>query len=150
MPPSAAKNARIAVLLPRFSLYGGAEQFGYRLAEGLASRGHSVDFICSRQEAPAPPGVRVISTGRLPGARLFKMLCFLIRAERLRAQGAYDLTVGLGKSLRQDLIRMGGSPQKIFRKQSEQAVPPGYRRVLKSIRRRLSPSNLLTLFLERR
>ncbi|MDR1686764.1 MAG: glycosyltransferase family 4 protein [Desulfovibrio sp.] len=150
MPPSAAKHARIAVLLPRFSLYGGVEQFGYRLAEGLAGRGYSVDFICSRQEAPAPPGVRVISTGRPPGFRLFKMLCFLVRAERLRAKGAYDLTVGLGKSLRQDLIRMGGGPLKIFRKQSERAVPSGYRRALKTVLRRLSPSNLLILFLERR
>jgi UDP-glucose:(heptosyl)LPS alpha-1,3-glucosyltransferase len=150
MFPSAAKHARIAVLLPRFSLYGGVEQFGYRLAEGLAGRGHSVDFICSRQETPAPPGVRVISTGRPPGFRLFKMLCFLIRAERLRAKGAYDLTVGLGKSLRQDLIRMGGGPLKIFRKLSERAVPSGYKRAAKALFRRLSPSNLLILFLERR
>jgi UDP-glucose:(heptosyl)LPS alpha-1,3-glucosyltransferase len=144
------KRARIAVLLPRFSLYGGAEQFGYRLAEGLAGRGYGVDFICARQEAPAPPGVRVLSTGRPPGFRLFKMLCFLIRAERLRAKGAYDLSVGLGKSLRQDVVRMGGGPLKIFWKKSEQAVPSGCKRALKKILRRLSPSNRLTLWLERR
>ncbi|MDR2123549.1 MAG: glycosyltransferase family 4 protein [Desulfovibrio sp.] len=144
------KNTRIAVLLPRFSRYGGVEQFGYRLAEGLAGRGHSVDFICSRQEAPAPPGVRVLSTGRPPGFRLFKMLYFLLRAEQMRAQGSYDLTVGLGKSLRQDLVRMGGGPLRIFRKHAERAVPSGYRRAVKVLRRRLSPSNLLILFLERR
>jgi UDP-glucose:(heptosyl)LPS alpha-1,3-glucosyltransferase len=150
MPAPDTKNARIAILLPRFSLYGGAEQFGYRLAEGLAGRGHGVDVICSRQEAPAPPGVRVVSTGRPPGFRLFKMLCFLIGAERLRAKGSYDLSVGLGKSLRQDLLRMGGSPLKIFWKHSEQAVPSGCKRTLKKLLRRLSPSNRLALWLERR
>ncbi|MDR1946710.1 MAG: glycosyltransferase family 4 protein [Desulfovibrio sp.] len=149
-PPADIKSARIAILLPRFSLYGGVEQFGFRLAEGLAGRGHRVDFICSRREAPVPPGVRIISTGRPPAFRLFKMLCFLIQAERLRAKGEYDLSIGLGQSLRQDLIRMGGGPLKIFRKKSEQAYPPGFRRTLKKIIRTLSPSNLLTLLLERR
>ena len=47
--------ARIALMLPRFSLYGGVEQYGVALAEGLAQRGHVVDFLCARREAQAPP-----------------------------------------------------------------------------------------------
>lgn len=142
--------ARVAVMLPRFSLYGGVEQFGYRLAAGLAERGHNVDFICARQETDAPHGVRVLSVGRPPGFKLIKMLWFLVGAERLRKSGRYDLAVSLGKTWQQDLSRMGGGPLTIFWDKSERALPAGLPRFRKRLLRRLSPSNWLTLFLEQR
>lgn len=150
-PASSApgRRKRVALLLPRFSRYGGAEQFGYRLAEDLARRGYRVDFICARQEIPAPEGVRVISVGRPPGLKAVKMLWFLYRAEQLCAEGDYDLVVGLGKTWSQDIIRMGGGPLKVFWEKSELALPAGLQRLAKKISRRLKPSNWLTLFLEK-
>lgn len=144
-----AYPARIAVMLPRFSRYGGVEQFAYRLCEGLAKRGHSVDMICARQEIDAPPGVRVLTVGRPKAFRAMKLLCFLIGAERLRKAGDYDLSISLGKTWKQDVSRMGGGPLSIFWKKSERALPPGLPRLLKQMRRRLSPANWLTLFVER-
>ena len=141
---------RLALMLPRFSLYGGVEQFGYRLAELLARRGHAVDFICARQETDAPQGVRVLAVGRPPGCKLLKMLWFLVRAEQARKAGRYDLVLSLGKTWRQDVSRMGGGPLRVFWEKSERALPPGWRRFAKKIGRRLSPSNQLTLFLEKR
>ncbi len=145
-----AGSARIAVMLPKFSRYGGVEQFGYRLAEGLAGRGHAVDFICAKQEADAPKGVRVLSVGRPPGGRLLKMLWFLIGAERLRRAGDYDLSISLGKTWQQDLSRMGGGPLRVFWELSERALPAGRPRLMKRLSRRLSLANRLTLFLEKR
>jgi len=37
-------QAKIALTIPRLGLYGGAEGFGWRLAEALAAQGHAVDF----------------------------------------------------------------------------------------------------------
>lgn len=142
--------ALIAVLLPRFSRYGGVEQFGFRLAGELARRGHQVDFICARKEVDAPEGVRVLEVGRPPGFRFLKMLWFLIRAEILRRRGAYDLSVSLGKTWQQDVSRMGGGPLRIFWAKSEQALPPGLPRLMKRLRRWLLPSNWLTLVIEQR
>jgi UDP-glucose:(heptosyl)LPS alpha-1,3-glucosyltransferase len=137
-------------MLPRLSLYGGVEQFGFRLARGLAERGHQVDFICSRQETAPPPGVRVLKVGRPWGPRFIKMLWFLVRAERFRKIGEYDMTISLGKTWRQDLVRMGGGPLKVFWEKSELSIAPGPQRALKRLTRRLSPGNLLTVFLEKR
>jgi len=142
--------ARIAVLLPRFSSYGGVEQFGFRLAGELVRRGHQVDFICARQEVPAPEGIRVLTVGRPPGLRFLKMLWFLIRAESLRKRGNYDLSLSLGQTWNQDVIRMSGGPHANFWEKSEQAFPPGLPRLLKRLRRWLSPSNWLALMVERR
>lgn len=148
--PKAMLRARIAIMLPRFSHYGGVEQFGCRLAAGLAARGHEVDFICARKEADAPEGVRVLAVGRPPGTRFFKMIWFLFGAERLRRAGNYDLAVSLGKTWNQDLSRMGGGPLRIFWELSERALPKGRPRLLKRLARNLSPSNRLSLMLEAR
>lgn len=147
MKPEAPRH--IAIMLPRFSRYGGVEQFGYRISEALASRGHKVDFICSRQEIEAPKGVQVIPIGRYGGVKVLKMLWFLIRAERQRRKKNYDLVLSLGKTWHQDLIRVGGGPLLNFWKKSEKAIPKGYKRNIKRLSRLVSPANWLTLLIEK-
>lgn len=146
----AMRPGRIALMLPRFSQYGGVEQFGFRLAALLAERGHQVDFLCARQEAEAPPGVRVLALGRPRGLKSFKLFWFLVRSEMWRRREKYDLSVSLGKNFGQDLIRMGGGPLSVFWEKSIRALPPGPARFFKSLRRRLSPANMLILLTEKR
>jgi UDP-glucose:(heptosyl)LPS alpha-1,3-glucosyltransferase len=142
--------ARIALLLPRFSRYGGVERYAFSLAEGLAGRGHAVDFICARQEVEAPAGVRVRAVGRPPISKALKMLWFLVRAEMLRRMGKYDLCISLGKTWNQDIVRTGGGPLAVFWRLSLPAWENGPVRWGKRLSRLLRPSNWLTLFLERR
>ena len=143
-----SKAGRIAVLHPRFSHYGGTEQFGFRLAGELARRGHQVDFICARREVDPPEGVRVLPVGRPPGFRFLKMLWFLIRAEGLRKRGDYDLSIALGKTWNQDVIRAAGGPLANFWEKSEPALPPGLPRLIKRVQRWLLPSNWLIRLIE--
>lgn len=142
--------AKIAVLLPRFSRYGGVEQFGYRLASELAARGHRVDFICARQEIEAPGGVSVIRTGRPHGPRWLKMLVFACKAEALRQAGRYDCTISLGKTLNQDILRVGGCPLPAFWSFSERSYTNALSRTLKQLSRRTNPANILTRIMEKR
>jgi len=140
--------ARIALFLPRLSRYGGAEGFAFRLAAGLAGRGHEVEFVCARREIQAPEGVSVRCVGRRGLTRAGKMLWFAWQCERLRP--GYDLTIGLGKTWNQDLVRVGGGPLQGFWRLSDLAWPAGPARLWKRFRRRLSPANRLSLRLERR
>ena len=83
--------ARIALILPRLSRYGGVEQFAFRLAEALAetrNSEHEVEFICARSECLPPVGVRTHIVGRPGGLKFIKMLWFLIRAEQVRKRRA--------------------------------------------------------------
>ena len=116
----------------------------------MAARGCAVEFICARQETEPPAGVRVIAVGRPPGPRVGKMLWFLLRAEQIRKKGGYDLSIGLGKTWNQDVLRVGGGPLRNYRNLSEQALPEGFPRTSKRLRRLLSPSDWLTLAVERR
>lgn len=137
-------------MMPRLSRYGGVEGFGWRLAEALANKGYSVDFICARQETEAPEGVSVVAVGRVGGLKFVKMLWFLVRAETARRKGKYDLSVSLGKTWNQDIARLGGGPLKNFWKLSKEAWPSGWARFWKQFTRHAQPANWLTLFIEKR
>lgn len=136
-------------MMPRFSRYGGAEGFGYRLAEALAQDGFDVDFLCARSEAQPPSGVRIVSVGRFGPFKWFKVLWFALAAERRRRKGDYDLSIGLGKTLRQDVFRQGGGPLTVFWRLSARAWPRGPQRAWKMLRRRLSPANWVGWWIER-
>lgn len=144
------RSARLAVVIPRLSTYGGAEGFALRLAETLARAGHAVDFLCARQEAPAPVGVRVVHLGRPGLFKSLKILWFALSAEAAIRRGNYDLVFGLGKSLSQDVLRIGGGPLPVFWRLSARAWAPGPARAFKMLRRRLSPANWLNLVIEAR
>ncbi|MCM0756468.1 glycosyltransferase family 4 protein [Desulfovibrio aminophilus] len=143
-------DARLAVVMPRLSAYGGAEGFGLRLAAALAGAGYAVDFICARQEVETPRGVRVIRVGRFGPFKALKTLWFSLAAEAAVRRGRYDLVLGLGKTLSQDVLRIGGGPLPVFWRLSKRAWSPGLPRALKMLRRRLSPANWLSLAIEAR
>ena len=138
---------RIAIMLPRFSRYGGVEQFAYSLAEILARRGHAVDFICNRQDAEAPSGVRIRKVRRLGPFKIFKVLSFALLAEKERRRGAYDCAIGLGKTLRQDIMRVGGGPAKKYR-QCMESAHQGWQRLRLKLRHALYPHHIFDHWLE--
>jgi UDP-glucose:(heptosyl)LPS alpha-1,3-glucosyltransferase len=147
---SPVKEARLCLMLPRLGRGGGVEGFAWRLAEALAAQGHRVDFVCSRQEGKAPPGVRPVVIGRRGLTRAGKMLWFAWAAERVRAEGGYDLCMGLGRTLRQDLLRYSGGTFPSFHRLTLPAFRPGLPRLAKRLTRALGPANVCIRALEKR
>ncbi|WP_207259776.1 glycosyltransferase family 4 protein [Desulfovibrio sp. Huiquan2017] len=143
------KKKRLAVTMPRLSRYGGAESFAWRLSEALAARGHEVDFICARRETDPPEGVKPVILGRFGAFRLIKILRFAFGADRARRKGHYDLVFGMGKTLNQDILRIGGGPISKFWELSKRAWPRGFARSFKMFRRRLSPGNWAIFLIDR-
>lgn len=141
---------KIAIMLPRFSRYGGVERFGYNLSSALAVAGYSVDFICSRAEEEPPEGVQVITVGRYGLCRAGKLFWFVLAAEKVRKKGNYDLCISLGKSLNQDILRIGGGPLESFWGLSQRAWPAGFTRSFKMFRRRSALVNLFIKYIEHR
>ncbi len=135
-------------MMPRFSRYGGAEGFAFRLAESLAKAGHQVDFICARCETEPPAHVRPIVVGRFGPFRWVKILWFACAAEYMRRRGQYALSIGLGKTFQQDVLRIGGGALSIFWKLSAKAWDKGWQRKWKMLRRYLSPANWINLWIE--
>ena len=127
--------------MPKFSKYGGAESFAWRLSEALAARGHEVDFICGRCENEPPAGVTPVVVGRFGGLRLIKVLWFAYKAEQVQKKGNYDLVFGMANTVTQDVLRIGGGPISRFWQLSIRAWPSDLARSFKMLRRRCSPAN---------
>jgi len=132
---------RLAVTMPKLTRYGGAESFAWRLSEALVKRGHEVDFICARCENDPPEGVNPIVVGRFGAFRWVKILWFAYAADKASKRGNYDLVFGMGKTLNQDILRIGGGPISTFWKLSQRAWPEGFARSFKMFRRKCSPGN---------
>lgn len=141
-------KARVAIMLPKFGRYGGVEGFGWRLAQYLAHE-FDVTFICARQEEAAPHGVRVCRVGRPPG-NFCKTLWFALAAERVRRQGDFAVSIGLGKTIFQDILRLSGGPTPLFWAMSLKAYPPGWPRFFKRLGRILAPGKQLGRLIEAR
>jgi UDP-glucose:(heptosyl)LPS alpha-1,3-glucosyltransferase len=139
---------RIAIMLPKLSRYGGVEGFAWRLANDLSQK-YSVDFICSKQTTRSPEGVRVICIGRPCLGKAAKILWFALGAEWIRRRNRYDVSIGLGNTVCQDILRISGGPTRIFWRYSQKAYASRFARQWKTLRRRLAPSNHLTLLIER-
>ncbi len=135
-----APPSTIALSMPRFGLYGGAEGFGWRLAEALAARGHRVDFLCARAEGALPAGVNPVVLGRPPLGRAVKNLWFAWAVEKRLRRQSYDVVIGLSRTWNQDILRVGGGPQDIFNRLTLAAHGEGLARLRKRLRRILSPS----------
>jgi UDP-glucose:(heptosyl)LPS alpha-1,3-glucosyltransferase len=143
-------KARIALTMPRLGLYGGAEGFGWRLAEALAAQGHSVDFLCGRAEGAPPAGVTPVVLGRPPLGRALKNLWYALAVDRRLERGNYDVVIGLGRTWGQDILRVGGGPQTVFNRLTEAAYGDGLTRSFKRLRRAVSPSSAVISWLEAR
>ena len=147
-------QARIALTMPRLGLYGGAEGFGWRLAEALAAQGHAVDFLCGRAEGQPPAGVRPVVLGRPPLGRALKNLWFAHAVEKRLAREGFDVVIGLGRTWNQDILRVGGGPQTVFNRLTEAAYGDGpgqqWKRLFKRLRRAISPSSAVISWLEAR
>ena len=143
-------QARIALTMPRLGLYGGAEGFGWRLAEALAAEGFAVDFLCGCVEGKPPAGVRPVVLGRPPFGRALKNLWFAWAVDKRLAREGYDVVIGLGRTWTQDILRVGGGPQSVFNRLTEAAYGDGLTRAFKRLRRALSPSAMVIARLEAR
>ncbi len=139
---------KIAITMSRLGLYGGAEGFGWRLAETLVAAGHDVDFLCARAEGEPPAGVTPVELGRPPLGRAIKNLCFDRAVERRLRATDYDVVIGLGRTRRQDILRVGGGPMSVFNRLTLPAYGEGLARAIKSLRRALSPANAVIARLE--
>jgi len=143
-------GSRIAITMPRLSLYGGAEGFGWRLAGELAAAGHQVDYLCARAEGQPPAGVNIIEMGRPPLGRAVKNIWFAWAVEKHLRQSRHDLVIGLGRTWHQDILRVGGGPQDIFQRLTLSAYGSGFTRACKRLRREISPAAAVIRWMESR
>jgi UDP-glucose:(heptosyl)LPS alpha-1,3-glucosyltransferase len=130
---------RIAFMHRRLS-GGGTEGDLRRVAAGLAARGHEVHAFVARADAEIP-AVHVRRVPIVRGGRVARLLSFAWLAPRAVARERFDVVVGFGRTVRQDVVRVGGGTHRTYLARMEAA---GLRRA------RRGPYHRAILALERR
>ena len=99
---------------------GGTESDLFRMATGLAARGHEVHVFSARVDAPLA-GVTVRRVPTVRAGRLARLVSFAALAPRAVARERWDVVVGFGRTLRQDVVRVGGGTHRSYLARMEAA-----------------------------
>jgi len=136
---------KIALHHTRFGTTGGSEGYLAVLVRRLLEKGHEVHVFTPRVVGDRiPPGLHVhlLKTARFPHWR--KVLSFARAQARAARDPSFDLVVGFGRTLEQDLYRDGSGPQADYLAWRASMKPPWSRPFLF-----LDPTQRITLALER-
>jgi UDP-glucose:(heptosyl)LPS alpha-1,3-glucosyltransferase len=106
----------------------------------LVARGHEVHVFTARPNSVLP-GVSLHRVPTLRAGRVARLLSFAMAAPRAVARERFDVVVGFGRTLRQDVLRVGGGTHRSYLAAMEAA---GLRR------RWRGPYHHAVLWLERR
>jgi UDP-glucose:(heptosyl)LPS alpha-1,3-glucosyltransferase len=119
---------------------GGTEADLRRLATELTARGHEVHVFCARVDAELA-GVTIHRVPVLRAGRAARTLSFALLAPKAVARDRFDVVVGFGRTVAQDVARIGGGTHRSY---------------LATMRRRgrttrgLGPYHQIVLWIERR
>jgi len=105
---------KIAVVIPKYGLVGGAEGFAYELTERLALRERFEIHVFANQHrrGKAPISFHKVPILRFP--RFMRQISFAHLAERQIRQGRFDLVHSHDRMFRMNLLTMHGIPHETW------------------------------------
>ena len=105
---------KIGLAHKRLDLQGGTERDLYQTAEELRDLGHEIHFFCHEYRV-APPLGSYAHRGRvLPFGRTIRLWSYTLRSRYVIARSNCEVVVSVERMLKQDILRSGGGPHKIF------------------------------------
>ncbi len=146
------KHPPVALFVKTYSRYGGVEQFCYRFADFLKSRGYPVTIFCGEDateeaaKGKPRPEVKVVGMWR-PGRFLKHYSLFRKMRRRVASLPEGTVSFSFGNFAGCTIYRSGG-PHLDFLGRSLRAQRDPLRRMLKAIRRFFSPINWLMPMLD--
>lgn len=138
---SDAPGLRVALVHRVFAHVGGSELDLIQVGRSLAAHGHEVHVHCARYRSPPEPWFHA---HHLPDSRLGRLMRYrrlLAGARRVASEG-YDVVVGFGRTLGQDLYRCEGGThldylEVVARLAGKPVRPSLYDRMILDVERRL-------------
>lgn len=143
MSPDRRADSRLRVALVHrvFAHVGGSELDLIQVGRYLAEHGHDVHVHCARYRSPPEPW---FTAHRLPDSRLGRMRRYrrLLAGARRVADADFDVVVGFGRTLGQDLYRCEGGThldylEVVARLAGKPLRPTRYDRLILDVERRL-------------
>jgi UDP-glucose:(heptosyl)LPS alpha-1,3-glucosyltransferase len=123
---------RIGLCHKRLELKGGAERVLYLTAEGLRDLGHEIHLFCGEFHIDPPAGTFAHRVPTAPFGRSARLWSFALSAPKVIARYGCNVVVNFGRMIRQDVLRCGGGPHRMFLEKLAREGGPS-RRVWQSV-----------------
>jgi UDP-glucose:(heptosyl)LPS alpha-1,3-glucosyltransferase len=142
---------RVAIVYKRYADTGGSERQVALLCAALRAQEHDVHVFCGSVRSAPPEGVTVHRMPQVPLGRTLSMLRFSAWAARAvareqRRHGRFDVTQAFGRTVGQDVYRLGGGCHRTYLEHAHALDRPAW---LRPLLRRL-PYEVLKARLEER
>lgn len=105
---------KIAVVIPKYGLMGGAEGFAYELTERLAARSGFEMHVFANKWCPGNPSIAFHKVPILAFPRLLRQIGFAYFSSKLIRLTDYDIIHSHDRIFRMDLFTMHGIPHKTW------------------------------------
>lgn len=138
---------RVAVLVPKYGLVGGAEQFVFQLTERMAAR-TPYEFHVFANQWKSAEGSRVVfhKVPMIRFPRFLRPLSFAWFARRLVARERFDLVHAHDRVFGADLISLHGAPHSFWVRDIRRKQPSLFDRAMCLLERRMLAAGGATLF----
>jgi len=117
------KKKKIAVIIPKYGLVGGAEGFACEVTEKLAAREDLDIHVFANQWRPGASVVKCHKVPVLPFPRFLKPLSFAYFSNKAVSKQSFDLIHSHDRIFRMDIMTMHGVPHRTWVRQVRRKVP---------------------------
>ncbi len=143
------KKIKFATAIPHFSKSkGGAERYLVDLCRYMVKEGFEVHVYAEDWEEEIP-GVHLHRVKTIPFPKSFRLLSFAIRATREMEKEKYDVTLGVGNTLKADVLQPHGGVHWAWFWRSLRAYDHWVLWTVKFLGRVLSPKQWIQSYIER-
>jgi len=127
------RGVKVAIVYKRLADTGGSERQVALLVRRLVSRGDDVHVFCASTRGVSPDGITVHVMPRISLGRTWGLLAFSAWArravERVEARyGAFDVRHAFGRTVGQDVYRLGGGCHRSYLEQAHALDRPAWMR----------------------
>jgi UDP-glucose:(heptosyl)LPS alpha-1,3-glucosyltransferase len=142
------KKVRFAIGLMDFSkTRGGAERYLVGLCTRMAAEGHEVHVFAEHQDEEYP-GISFHPVKTIPFPKSLRLLSFATRATKEIEKRNYDITFGVGNTLKADILQPHGGVHWAWFWRSLKAYDHSVLWILKFLGRVLSPKQWISGWIE--
>jgi UDP-glucose:(heptosyl)LPS alpha-1,3-glucosyltransferase len=142
------RKIRFAIGLRDFSKKrGGAERYLADLCTRMAAEGHEVHVFAEHRNEEYP-GIYFHSVKTIPFPKSLQLLSFAMRATKEMQNGNYDITFGVGNTLKADVLQPHGGVHWVWLWRSLRAYDNPFLWMIKFLGRVLSPKQWVNGWIE--
>lgn len=144
------RKLKIAIVLNRFFPSSGGQSYFSFLARELSIRGHEVYVFAAEAEKKDGEGFRVVLVPTIKRPKFLRILSFLFVTAWMLRKYEFDVIHMVDEGLIMDVLNPHGGVEKAYLRQEFASIESRLYRKIRWIRKYLSPSHYLFLWVQRK